>query len=487
MRRLEYIDLLHDIAHTGTPPQGQATLVTQDSRKVEPGAVFVCVVGKNSDGHDYAEKALADGAGLLVTQRPLGLANEIVVQDSRKAYSLLCQAFFGHPAKKLCITAVTGTNGKTTVAYVLKSMLQQAGLRCGLIGTIHTEIADMQVPAKFTTPEAWDLNALLARMVAAGCTHVVMEASSQALEQHRVYGLQFALGIFTNLTQDHLDYHGSMQAYFEAKSILFEQCDAMLVNADDAWGQKLLVQTWGAKSFTFGLQTPNANFYAEDVQLEAGGVAFRLRLGKDGVQTPVTFAMPGEFSVYNALAVAGAAAILQVEDAVIRAALCAAKGVPGRSQVLYDGAFTVICDFAHTGDAIEKLLAALHPYVKNRLVVLFGCPGQRDREKRPLMGAVAARYGDVIVYTADNPRDEAPGQIEADTLPPLKKAAKPYYVWQNRQQAVAMALDMLQKGDVLALCGKGHEDYQVLDGETIYLSEEELVQSWLCEKGYVQP
>lgn len=478
---MTYMELLCGIPYEGVPPQGEATIVAQDSRKVVPGAVFVCVEGQSSDGHAYAKQALEDGAGMVVTQRPLGLAGEIRVKDTRAALSLLCQNFFGRPADKMTLVGVTGTDGKTTVSSITKQVLQNAGIKCGLIGTIRTEIGEMHIPAKFTTPEPWDLNALFARMVAAGCTHVVMEASSQALAQGRLHGLRFALGVFTNLTRDHLDYHGTMENYYEAKKLLFAQCDAALINGDDETGRCLLKEISVPKVATYAVRE-TADYLAENVRLQVAGVAFDFFA--QGQKCSIQFPMPGEYSVYNALAAGGAAQMLSVPVQQAAKGLTRSRGVPGRCEVLYNGDFAVICDFAHTDAAIEKLLGTLRPFVKGRLLVLYGCTGDRDPAKRAPMSRAAAQYGDIAFLTSDNPRTEDPGKIMEDALPPLVEGGKPYYVELDRAKAVMLALSMLQKGDVLALCTKGHEDYQVLNGVTLYLSEKQIVQEWAAANGF---
>lgn len=477
----ELKELLEGIEYEGLLPQGTATLVTQDSRKINPGTVFVCVQGRSSDGHQFAEQALEQGACLLVTQRPLGLPKEIVVKNTRQAYALLCRNFFGNPAARLQMVGVTGTNGKSTVTSVLKQALEEMGVHCGLIGTIQTEIGTMEIPAKFTTPEAWDLNALLHRMVQAGCTHVVMEASSQALEQERLFGIPFALGIFLNLSQDHLDYHGTMEEYFAAKKKLFSQCDAMLVNCNDTWGKRLLEESNCPQKRSFALEQDAADFVARNIQLKAGEVRFAF-LG-DGFLEPVVFPMPGRYSVENALAALAAAVMLGQSSAEAAKALAVCKGVKGRCEVLYSGKFTVIRDFAHTADAIENILKALHPFVQSRMLVLYGCAGDRDAGKRPEMGQAAARYGDLLFITGDNPRTEDPMKTMQDSLEPVKQSGKPYLVEPDREKALQMALDALQEGDMLVLCGKGHEEYQVLDGVTVYLNEKKIVERWLLQKG----
>lgn len=475
--------LFMGIAYTGVLPEGEVTLVTQDSRRVVPGAVFVAAKGLTTDGHTHAAKALAAGAAVIVTQHPLGLDKEVTVENSRAVYAALCQNFFGRPADKLRLVAVTGTNGKSTVTALIKQVLEKAGYKVGLIGTIHTEIDVMGVPAKFTTPEPWDLNALFSRMTAAGCTFAVLEASSQALDQLRLSGLHFEVGVFTNLTQDHLDYHGTFENYFAAKKTLFSQVDTMVTNLDDAYGKRLLTECTPPHTLTFSAHDNAADYTARNICLSAGGAKFEM-VGTGFIHR-VDFPMPGEYSVHNALAAGAAAIALGVPAHEAVAALSTSAGVRGRCEVLYRGAFTVICDFAHTGDAIEKILSGLAPFAEGRLVALFGCAGERDAKKRPLMADAVVKYADFAVLTSDNPRKENPYDIIKDVEPALAASGKPYLVEAERRMAVRKALELLTDGDVLVLCGKGHEDYQVVDGVTLYLDEHTIVREWLAEKHLV--
>lgn len=473
--------LFSDITYTGTLPEAEITAVTNDSRRVQPGSVFVCTVGRTSDGHRYAQQALDAGAALVVTERPLGLSAEVTVPNGRMAYAQLCSAFFDHPARKLRLVAVTGTNGKTTVTTIIKQILEAGGHRCGLIGTIHTMVDTMELPSKYTTPEAWDLHMLLAKMAGAGCDCAVMEASSQALDQLRLFGLRFECGVFTNLTQDHLDYHGDMENYFAAKATLFDSCDTVIYNKDDIWARRLPEMYPKKRCISFSVQDDTADFTARNIELDPGGVRFAL-VGRRSVQR-IRFPMPGAFSVHNAAAAGLVALRMGVPADVVARALENSCGVRGRSEVLYHGAFTVICDFAHTPDSIEKILSGMRPFTKNRLVALFGCAGERDSTKRPIMAQAALKYADVLVLTSDNPRKEDPRSI-LDSIEPLVKASgKPYFVELERRRAVYTALQQLQPGDVLVLCGKGHEDYQVIDGVTIYLDEHRIVRDWLQQHG----
>ncbi len=474
--------LFKGIKYEGQLPKANVCLITQDSRKVHDGAIFVCAKGKSTDGHNYAKKAQENGAICIVSERKLGLKNEICVENGRKAYALLCDNYFENVANKLKIIAVTGTNGKSTITSLIKQILTQNGHKVGLIGTINTEIDTMQVPAKFTTPEAWDLHALFSRMYFAGCTYVVMEASSQALHQMRLYGVNFEIAVFTNLTQDHLDYHENMENYYNAKKMLFLQTNTMVVNSDDDYAKRLIEEFKGEKEIiSVSIKDNSADFNAFNPEFSAAGVKFEMVA--NGEIARVHFPMPGDFSVSNALMAAAVAAKIGINLKDIAKALQNSFGVRGRAEVLYSGDFTVICDFAHTADAIEKVLFGLAPFVKGRLIVLFGCAGQRDAKKRPLMANAVMKYADFAVLTSDNPRKENPYDILEDVEPTLNESKKPYIIEVERRTALQKALNLLKKDDVLVLCGKGHEDYQVIDGVTVYLDEHKIVADWLLANG----
>ncbi|MEG0339857.1 MAG: UDP-N-acetylmuramoyl-L-alanyl-D-glutamate--2,6-diaminopimelate ligase [Oscillospiraceae bacterium] len=481
---MEMKALFSEISFNGSLPDGEVSIVTADSRKVVQGAVFVCIKGRGSDGHSFARQALADGAIAIVTQENLGLLNEINVEDTRKAYAVLCQSFFGYPSRSLRLVAVTGTNGKTTVTTLIKEIVEKAGFKAGLIGTIHTEIDSMELPSKYTTPEPWDMAALLSRMVAAGCTFAIMEASSQALDQLRLWGLSFEVGVFTNLTQDHLDYHITFENYFIAKKSLFAQVKTAIVNIDDEYGKRLCAEGKAKEYITLSIKDNSADYTARDIKLSVGKAAF-VMLSGSGIER-IAFPMPGEFSVYNAMSAAAAAVALGIDSKLAASVLSQSRGVRGRCEVLYDDVFTVLCDFAHTGDAIDKVLSGISPFVKGKLYVLFGCAGERDAAKRPLMSAAAAKYADFVILTSDNPRKENPYDIIKDTQPTLIENAVPYLVETERRSAVCKALEMLHEKDVLMLCGKGHEDYQAVDGVTLYLDEHTIVSEWLQKNGYTK-
>ena len=471
--------LLKEIEYEGTFENVEVKDVVSDSRKVSRGSVFVCIKGRRFDGHDLAEKALESGASLIVSERRLGLENEVVVKDARFAYARLCQGYFSNPQKKLTLIAVTGTNGKTTVSSIVKQALCRMGIKTGLIGTIHCEIGDMIIPAKFTTPEAWDCCALFSRMINANCTHVVMEASSQALDQGRLLGLEFACCVFTNLTGDHLDYHGNMENYYQAKKLLFAQTKNAVINIDDEYGKRLYEELDINKT-SFSIESDNADYSAKSIDCSISGVKFLIN-GNSFISR-VSFPMPGMYSVHNSMSAACVLFSLGMDRQSVCEAISETKGVKGRCELLYSDDVTVICDFAHTGDGLKQLLSSLRPFVKGRLVTLFGCAGDRDPIKRPAMAEAVCKYSDFIVLTSDNPRTEDPLKIISEVAPLIRESGKPFTAEVDRFYAILWALDNLHKDDVLVLCGKGHEDYQVIDGCTIFLDEHRIVKDYFDNK-----
>lgn len=458
----------------------EITGVTSDSRQIKKGCVFVCVKGGKFDGHTAAPQAIADGAAAVVVEQDLGLSCQILVENTRSAYAILCANHFDNPSRKLRLLGVTGTNGKTTITYLLKSILAAAGKRTGLMGTIHNEILDMVLPAKYTTPDPYQLHAMLSRMVEAGCEYVVMEASSHALDQHRLDGCEFDVGVFTNLTQDHLDYHGTMEAYYLAKRRLFDHCRRAVVNLDDSYGVRLAAEL-GKAAVTCSLQSDMATFTAKNIECAAEGSKFVLVA--DSLIERIRVPMPGMFSVMNAMEAAVAAILAGISVRDTASGLSACYGVTGRAEVIPTGerSFTIIRDYAHTPDGLEKILGALRPFTKGRLVTLFGCAGNRDRTKRHLMAEYVAQGSDLVILTSDNPRDEDPLQIINDAKPGLDRYSTPYKIIPDRYTAILWAIDNLQPDDLLLLAGKGHEDYQVLHDETIYFDERVLVEQILSE------
>ena len=480
-------EYLEGIPYTSSIPPDEmekisVTTVTNDSRQVREGSVFVCVQGGRFDGHTKAAEALEHGAAAVVVERDLGLSRQIIVENSRAAYALLCANHFGNPARKLKLVGITGTSGKTTVAFLTKSILEAAGKKVGLIGTIYNQIGELEFPAKHTTPDPYQLHTMLDRMVEAGCEYAVMEASSHALDQCRLTGCRFAAAVFTNLSQDHLDYHGTMENYFAAKKNLFSLADASVVNLDDEKGRELAGEL-GGKTVTFSLERDDATLTARNISSTVKGSSF-LIVGERIIQR-TRVAMPGRFSVSNAMAAAAACYVLGVSPEEIAKGLAACPGVPGRAEIIPAPVdYTIIRDFAHAPEELEQIIATLAPYKgKGRLITLFGCAGERDRTKRAAMGEAVAKKSDLAILTSDNPRGENEGQIIRDTLPGLARYDTPYEVIPDRYEAIAWALNHAEKDDILLLAGKGHEDYQVLKEETVFFDEKVLVQQLLAEKG----
>lgn len=470
-------ELFAEILPGNRLPEQPVPSVTCDSRQVRRGSVFVCIRGSLSDGHNHVTQALERGAQLIVAQQDCGLPNQVLVEDTRRTYSQLCAAFFGHPARSLKMIAVTGTNGKTTTAWLIHHALCRMGKMAGLIGTVCNRIGEMDsFPARYTTPDAWELNELLAQMVQRGCTYAVLEASSHAMEQKRLENCHFVCGIFTNLTPEHLDYHPDMEHYYRAKRELFFQCDAAVVHQDDAYGRRLIEELTadGTPVWSFGTGQ-DTTLRAEKIALFADRCQCDLCFGHQ--QEQAVLPLPGKFSVENLLA--AVAALLRcgfsLEETV--RAVCSCEGVPGRTEVCVSkGGITVLRDYAHTPDSLEKVLTAVREFCTGRVIAVFGCPGRRDRLKRPLMAKAVCDHADFVVMTADNPREEPLEQIFADAMPGLRDAGKRAVVIPDRRQAILCALQMSQPGDTVLLAGKGHEDYQVLEERTICFNEKQIAR-----------
>lgn len=472
-------ELLRDAGVVSGMHECEVTSLTGDSRQVEPGCVFFCIAGIRTDGHDHAAAALEKGAAAIISERNLEVPRQIIVKDTRAALGVSASNFFGRPTEKLKLIGVTGTNGKTTTTYLVKHILEAAGKKVGLLGTIRNEIADLAIPAKYTTPDPAGLHAMFARMVAAGCEYVVMEASSHALDQQRLAGVRFSVAAFTNLTQDHLDYHGSMEAYFAAKRKLFDICERAVINRDDVYGRKIL-GSLGCPHISFSQKDSDADLMARDIRFSAQGTRFVLMQG--GGLHKVTLGMPGDFSVANALAAIGCCLEVGIGMPDIIKGLIGCPGVPGRIEILpTDTDYTVIRDYAHSPDGLQKILEAVKGFAPGRVICLFGAAGNRDRAKRPVMGEIVSRLADFVILTSDNPRDEEPVRIIEDVLPGVKEHDTPYKVIPDRFEAIRWGLENAKADDILLLAGKGHEDYQVLHYGTVNFDEKEIVARLLSE------
>ena len=451
----------------------EITGVSYDSRQTKPGDLFVAMEGYETDGHKFIPMALEKGAACVLCQQaqPAGVPY-VRTSDSRAALAQAGRNWYGDPAASMTLIGVTGTNGKTTTTYLLKDVLEQAAkAKVGLIGTNQNMIGPEILPTERTTPESFELQGLFRRMADAGCTHVVMEVSSHALYLQRVAGVRFAVGIFTNLTQDHLDFHGTMENYCDAKALLFRQCGAGVYNVDDPWADRIIA---GADCRCTSIGEHSADLTARNIRLDAEGVSFDAVSG--GEIVPIHVGIPGGFMVYNVLGVLAAAKALGISLADSAQVLRRSSHVKGRVEVVptpWD--YTVLIDYAHTPDALENVLTAARGFAAGRVVVLFGCGGDRDRTKRPQMGAIAARLADFVVVTSDNPRTEPPHAIIADIVDGMVGTETPYVVVEDRIAAIRYALDHAQAGDVVILAGKGHETYQVVGREKHHLDEREVV------------
>lgn len=455
----------------------EVTLVTEDSRKVSPGSVFVCVQGSRFDGHDMALDACKAGAALIVAQRDTGAPNQLIVSDTREAFSLLSASFYSNPARKLRLVGVTGTNGKTTTCFLLKSVFEALGYKTGLVGTVKNMVGDTEYPAHLTTPDPFELNGLFAKMVEAGCELCVMEVSSQALAQQRVAGLHYEAAIFTNLTQDHLDYHGNFENYIAAKHKLFEQCDTAIINCDDD-AHKSMVEGTSCKVVTFSAMSDSADFSAKNTEYRTDGVSYVL-VGIGKLQR-IKMNIPGSFTVYNSMGAAVCAVELGFTLEETAQALGCATGVPGRIEVVpTDTDYTVIIDYAHSPDGLENILASLRKIAPARVITVFGCGGDRDKTKRPKMGKIAADMSDYVVVTSDNPRTENPQTIVEEVAVGTVGAKIPVKTIVDRTQAIEFALNEAKAGDIVLLAGKGHETYQIIGTEKNHYDEREVVRSLL--------
>jgi UDP-N-acetylmuramoyl-L-alanyl-D-glutamate--2,6-diaminopimelate ligase len=433
-----------------------------DSTRVQNGTLFFCVPGQSRDGHDFGASAVEAGAAALVVERNLDLpVTQVRVADARAAMAPLAARFWGTPTAELQVAGITGTNGKTTTAFLLRAILEAAGLSCGLLGTVKQVVGGVEEEVVRTTPEAIDLQATFRRMLDDGDEACVMEVSSHALALHRADSIRFDTAVFTNLSQDHLDFHADMEDYFAAKRLLFEAGPgAAVVNLDDPYGQRLAAEI---DCLTFSLEGAAADFAAADVELRSSGASFRVVSAEGSMQ--VSTGLPGHFNVSNALAALTAAHTLGVSAEEAAAALEAAAGVPGRFEPIYQGQlFTVLVDYAHTPEALENVLRAARILTEGRLISVFGAGGDRDRDKRPHMGRIAAELSDLAIVTSDNPRSEDPEAIIAQILAGIAKDTDAVQVEADRRSAIALALREAAAGDTVVIAGKGHEQGQEFEG-----------------------
>lgn len=457
----------------------EISFVTDDSRKVRPGCAFVCIQGNTFDGHTAAVKAEEDGAAVIIAQRDTGAKNQIITEDTRRAYAIMCAAFYDYPAEKLKLIGLTGTNGKTTSAFLIKNLFECLGHKTGLIGTVQNMAGDKIYPAHYTTPDAHELQFLFSEMVKEKCEYCVMEVSSQALAQGRVDGCHFDIALFTNLTQDHLDYHGTFENYLQSKQILFKNCDAAILNLDDENAMRM-VENADCTVTTFSSKLDKADYTAKNIRFKPDGVEYEL-VGTSQIGR-VKIGIPGGFSVYNSMGAFLCALKAGYDFKDVLAAISKAKGVKGRIEVVpTDTDYTVIIDYAHSPDGLENILNSLREFALNRIICVFGCGGDRDKTKRPIMGRIVSEKADIAVVTSDNPRSENPEMIIDDILEGMKNSKIPVERCTDRTQAIAYALSIAESGDIVLLAGKGHETYQVLKEGKIHYDEREIVAQILKE------
>ena len=460
----------------------QIQSVVYDSRKVTPGSLFVAITGFATDGNKYIPMALEKGAAVIVTAQPQGEDVPFVqVASDRLALAQLGCNFFDHPGEAMKLIGVTGTNGKTSTTLLLKHVLETTiGAKVGLMGTMENMVGDLVIPTERTTPESFELQALLAQMRDAGCTHAIMEVSSHAIALDRVAGLHYEVAAFTNLTEDHLDFHKTMEHYCDTKAELFSRCNKAVANKDDAWFDRITKKA-NCQMLTTSVKG-EADLYAENLELLSDGISFTAVYGNERVE--VRLPIPGKFTVYNALSVLGCALQIGVSLSDAAKALLTAKGVKGRVEVVPTPGtdYTVLIDYAHTPDGLENVLSSVKGYCKGRLIAVFGCGGDRDPVKRPIMGQIGVDLADIAIITSDNPRTEEPGKIIQDILKGVNSTKNNYEIIENRPKAIQRAMDIAEKDDIIVLAGKGHETYQEICGVKHHLDEREVVAAYLKEK-----
>ena len=459
-------EILEGIEYSGTFKDREITGIYSDTDKIKEGGLFVCLIGENTDSHSLISLAFRKGAAAVVSQRKIKTESVIIVKDTAEALAVICSAFYFHPEKKLKLIGVTGTNGKTSVTHMIKSILESVGRKTGLIGTVRVLAGEEVIITSqgLTTPEPPEMYRLFSEMAESGCEYCVMEVSSQALAQKRCFGLEFETAVFTNFTQDHLDYHKTMDNYAAAKRQLFLQSKKCLFNKDDPMCGYM--SNGIAHSLFYSLKDKSAGYYGDNVKFDQHGSGFTVHHG--GRSVFVSEPIPGIFSVYNALAAFACAELEGNKGEKIAEALKKMKPVPGRCEVLSaDAPFSVIIDYAHSPDALENILSCVRSFTKGRVVALFGCGGDRDKTKRPLMAAAAADNSDYVIITSDNPRTENPNRIIEDIIPGINNKNIPCAVIPDRTHAIEFAVRNAKAGDSIVLCGKGHETYQII-GKTKY-------------------
>lgn len=494
MKRVEDIVKVISPIQVEGPQTAEVCHITADSRTVQEGSLFICLVGATVDGHSFVEKAVQDGAVAVVVSKPVTVPDHVAliyVEDTRQALQAAVPFFYDYPASKMRMIGVTGTNGKTTTTHIIAHLLRSQGYTVGVIGTVHILIDDQSYPIHNTTPDVADLQQILQQMVDAGVTHCIMEVSSHALALGRTAGVEYDTAVFTNLTQDHLDFHKTFDNYLAAKAKLFKQVSASyqvkegkgaVINVDDAYGQSI-VDVTTSPMITYSTEG-KGSMNASDLTVTAKSSQFTLNY--DGKSYPISTKIAGMFNVYNTLAAVGATLYEGLSMEEIVKGLATFTAVPGRFELIEEGQdFAVVVDYAHTPDGLENILQTAKKIVENRILVVFGCGGDRDATKRPIMGRIAAQFGDRVFVTSDNPRTEDPVQIVKDVEVGVREGLHDdvtYEVIVDRREAIHKAIAEATTGDVVIIAGKGHEDYQILKDETIHFDDREVAREALKER-----
>ncbi len=482
----EVLDRIPGIHITGKA-ETQISGISYDSRSVREGDLFVAIKGEKADGARFVRQAVDRGAAAIASEQKIECeahTASLVVPDGRKFLAEVSRVFFGDPSSKLRLVAITGTNGKTTTSYMMDSLYSQAGILSCLVGTLGMKIGERSYHSEHTTPEAPDLMRFLNQAVAEGCTHGALEVSSHSLALKRVFGARFHVGIFMNLTRDHLDFHKDMESYFQAKKQLFmpengNRAESAVINTDDAYGRRLREEI-PCRALSFGFNKP-AEIFVLESRNRADGTD--LALATPGGEIRFQTRLIGRPNIYNIMAATGAALCQNLGLDPIRQGIESLKGVPGRVELVDAGQdFTVIVDYAHSPDALENLLRTVSRLPHKRLITIFGCGGDRDRTKRPIMGEIAARLSDLVLATSDNPRSENPLDILNEIEPGLRKGPAPYKIIPDRRQAIESAVYMACPEDVVVIAGKGHEDYQIIGGRFLPFDDRKLAGELIRER-----
>ena len=465
-------ELLDGLKIKNTFTDTEVTDVTDKTSAISAGCAFVCVKGARFDGHSFAEKALEQGASAVIVTEDLGLEKQVIVDNTREAYAIMCKNLCQKAVERLTVIGITGTNGKTTTAFIIKDILKALGVESGLIGTVKNMVGDKEFSTELTTPDPYDMHKLFEMMVNEGIKYCVMETSSQAFHQMRLAGISFKTGVFTNLTQDHLDYHGTIEEYKACKKTLFLNSENIILNSDDEASEYMGEGVKGNIT-TYGINS-EADFKADNIELFADRVEYDLKNQR------VVFNIPGDFSVYNSLSAISAVCSLGYELSDVVDAISTANAVKGRIELLKTNTdFSVIIDYAHTPDGLEKAIEAVRGFTKGRVITLFGCGGDRDKTKRPKMGRTATDLSDIVVITTDNPRTEDPEVIIEEILIGTVGSKAEVITVTDRSAAIKKALSIAEKGDTILLAGKGHETYQVIGTERVHYDEREVVSEAL--------